>query len=301
MGRGRPGPAVPLAGRLRGPARRRRGHRGGVRAAPGAARDGAVAELPRRRRARRRRPISPVWSAAPWRSGGSGCCWPGGARWRSGVAEGDRLVASKVDSYYVQGRTAAGGWSQQRFARRRENQATGGGRRGRRPGRPRAAAGGRQPGRAGHRRRPARRRRRPRRPPPRAARRAARAAPARRPEPRRAVLGRGGTPRPAAVTASGCSDPGVSGSAVSSANVLHARPSPLLEAPVEPLLALGGGAVGELRLVDRAAGPSAGSRRRRPPRRPRRACWMSCWVMRVKSGRPPASVVSAACLVQTPA
>jgi hypothetical protein len=28
-----------------------------------------------------------------------------------------------VDSRYVQGRTAAGGWSQQRFARRRENQA----------------------------------------------------------------------------------------------------------------------------------------------------------------------------------
>ncbi|ASW55912.1 acVLRF1 family peptidyl-tRNA hydrolase [Plantactinospora sp. KBS50] len=40
-----------------------------------------------------------------------------------GVAEGDRLVTSKVDSRYVQGRTAAGGWSQQRFARRRDNQA----------------------------------------------------------------------------------------------------------------------------------------------------------------------------------
>jgi Actinobacteria/chloroflexi VLRF1 release factor len=40
-----------------------------------------------------------------------------------GIAEGDRLVASKVDSYYVQSRTAAGGWSQQRFARRRANQA----------------------------------------------------------------------------------------------------------------------------------------------------------------------------------
>ncbi|WP_422774241.1 acVLRF1 family peptidyl-tRNA hydrolase [Plantactinospora sp. WMMC1484] len=40
-----------------------------------------------------------------------------------GVADGDRLVVSKVDSRYVQGRTAAGGWSQQRFARRRENQA----------------------------------------------------------------------------------------------------------------------------------------------------------------------------------
>lgn len=40
-----------------------------------------------------------------------------------GVFEGQRLVASKVGSRRVQGRTAAGGWSQQRFARRRENQA----------------------------------------------------------------------------------------------------------------------------------------------------------------------------------
>jgi Actinobacteria/chloroflexi VLRF1 release factor len=35
---------------------------------------------------------------------------------------GVRLLASKVDSTYVQGRTKAGGWSQQRFARRRDNQ-----------------------------------------------------------------------------------------------------------------------------------------------------------------------------------
>jgi hypothetical protein len=40
-----------------------------------------------------------------------------------GVADGAMLVTSKVDSRYVQSRTAAGGWSQQRFARRRENQA----------------------------------------------------------------------------------------------------------------------------------------------------------------------------------
>jgi hypothetical protein len=40
-----------------------------------------------------------------------------------GLAEGERLVESKVETRYVQGRTAAGGWSQQRFARRRENQA----------------------------------------------------------------------------------------------------------------------------------------------------------------------------------
>jgi hypothetical protein len=40
-----------------------------------------------------------------------------------GIAVGAALEVSKVDSRYVQGRTAAGGWSQQRFARRRENQA----------------------------------------------------------------------------------------------------------------------------------------------------------------------------------
>jgi hypothetical protein len=40
-----------------------------------------------------------------------------------GVAAGTALVVSKVDTHYVQGRTAAGGWSQQRFARRRDNQA----------------------------------------------------------------------------------------------------------------------------------------------------------------------------------
>ncbi len=39
-----------------------------------------------------------------------------------GVFEGDRLVASKVGSRQVHGRSAAGGWSQQRFARRREGQ-----------------------------------------------------------------------------------------------------------------------------------------------------------------------------------
>ncbi|GIF07243.1 hypothetical protein Asi03nite_47810 [Actinoplanes siamensis] len=41
----------------------------------------------------------------------------------AGVADGAELVSSKVDTHYVQGRTAAGGWSQQRFARRRDNQA----------------------------------------------------------------------------------------------------------------------------------------------------------------------------------
>lgn len=40
-----------------------------------------------------------------------------------GVFEGLRLTDSKVGSRHVQGRTKAGGWSQQRFARRREGQA----------------------------------------------------------------------------------------------------------------------------------------------------------------------------------
>ncbi len=45
-------------------------------------------------------------------------------RWAVGVFDGADLVVSKVDSRLVQGRTAAGGWSQQRFARRRDNQTT---------------------------------------------------------------------------------------------------------------------------------------------------------------------------------
>ncbi|WGL50877.1 acVLRF1 family peptidyl-tRNA hydrolase [Nocardioides sp. BP30] len=36
---------------------------------------------------------------------------------------GGEVVASKVGKRHVQGRTKAGGWSQQRFARRRDNQA----------------------------------------------------------------------------------------------------------------------------------------------------------------------------------
>jgi hypothetical protein len=40
-----------------------------------------------------------------------------------GLASGGTFSASKVGSRHVQSRTAAGGWSQQRFARRRGNQA----------------------------------------------------------------------------------------------------------------------------------------------------------------------------------
>lgn len=41
----------------------------------------------------------------------------------AGIFDAGTLVMSKVGSRYVQGRTAAGGQSQQRFARRRDNQA----------------------------------------------------------------------------------------------------------------------------------------------------------------------------------
>jgi len=40
-----------------------------------------------------------------------------------GLARGGQLTEHKVGTRYVQSRTAAGGWSQQRFARRRGNQA----------------------------------------------------------------------------------------------------------------------------------------------------------------------------------
>ncbi|GAA2862411.1 acVLRF1 family peptidyl-tRNA hydrolase [Streptosporangium fragile] len=40
----------------------------------------------------------------------------------AGIFHGDELLSSKVGSRPVHGRSAAGGWSQQRFARRREKQ-----------------------------------------------------------------------------------------------------------------------------------------------------------------------------------
>jgi hypothetical protein len=40
-----------------------------------------------------------------------------------GLGNGTELIAHKVGTRYVQSRTAAGGWSQHRFARRRDNQA----------------------------------------------------------------------------------------------------------------------------------------------------------------------------------
>jgi len=41
-----------------------------------------------------------------------------------GVVRDGLVLSSSTDRAYLQGRTAAGGWSQQRFARRRENQRT---------------------------------------------------------------------------------------------------------------------------------------------------------------------------------
>ncbi|QDP98052.1 hypothetical protein FOE78_21030 [Microlunatus elymi] len=40
-----------------------------------------------------------------------------------GLFDGDRLLGHKTGTGYVQGKTKAGGWSQQRYARRRDNQA----------------------------------------------------------------------------------------------------------------------------------------------------------------------------------
>lgn len=40
-----------------------------------------------------------------------------------GMAEGGRVTVSRTGRHHVHGRSAAGGWSQQRFARRREGQA----------------------------------------------------------------------------------------------------------------------------------------------------------------------------------
>lgn len=45
--------------------------------------------------------------------------------WAVGIARGEELVRSRCGTRYVQGRTKAGGWSQQRYARRRAQQADG--------------------------------------------------------------------------------------------------------------------------------------------------------------------------------
>jgi Actinobacteria/chloroflexi VLRF1 release factor len=62
------------------------------------------------------------FTAAARRSHRAGVLLVRRGRWAVGVFHGPDLVVSKVDARLVQGRTAAGGWSQQRFARRRANQ-----------------------------------------------------------------------------------------------------------------------------------------------------------------------------------
>lgn len=58
-----------------------------------------------------------------WRSRTVGVILVRRGGYAAGVFDGTKLLASKVGSRLVQGRTAAGGQSQQRFARRRDKQA----------------------------------------------------------------------------------------------------------------------------------------------------------------------------------
>ena len=69
------------------------------------------------------RATRPRWPP-PWqhRTGGA-CCWCARAASRSPSSRGRRSSGRKVGQRHVQGRTKAGGQSQQRFARRRDNQA----------------------------------------------------------------------------------------------------------------------------------------------------------------------------------
>ena len=77
-----------------------------------------------RRQQPRRPPAGRRGCAFRPRPAGRSCsCGAAGMPWAS--RSGDRLTAHKVGTRYVQSRTAAGGWSQQRFARRRANQADG--------------------------------------------------------------------------------------------------------------------------------------------------------------------------------
>ena len=117
MGRRRPGADRPVGGELRDPARRP--HREGLTLT---GTDGATAELfPPPGVPPACRPGRPEPRAAAPRRIGLLLARKGAVA--AGVADGVELLTSKVDTHYVQGRTAAGGWSQQRFARRRDNQA----------------------------------------------------------------------------------------------------------------------------------------------------------------------------------
>ena len=67
-------------------------------------------------------PLLGTFTAAARRSHRAAVLLVRRGRWAVAVFDGGDLVVSKVDARQVQGRTAAGGWSQQRFARRRGNQ-----------------------------------------------------------------------------------------------------------------------------------------------------------------------------------
>ena len=123
----RPGPAERLAAlgrQLRRPPRRDR------RCPSTTARCAARPTTGRRSRPRCRslrrtpaRPTSPP-SSRPCRCRGSGaCCWSARAASPWPDWPGARMVEHKIGQRHVQGRTKAGGQSQQRFARRRDNQA----------------------------------------------------------------------------------------------------------------------------------------------------------------------------------
>ena len=77
--------------------------------------------MPTPHRARRAGPLARA--AAPPTHLGLSLVRGGG--YAVGLGDGQALTAHKVGTRYVQSRTAAGGWSQQRFARRRKNQADG--------------------------------------------------------------------------------------------------------------------------------------------------------------------------------
>jgi Actinobacteria/chloroflexi VLRF1 release factor len=68
---------------------------------------------------------SGVAALAAWAepAGGTGLVLVRRGGYAVGVGEGEDLTVSKVGTRHVQSRTAAGGWSQQRYARRRGNQA----------------------------------------------------------------------------------------------------------------------------------------------------------------------------------
>ena len=120
-------PAAGVGGALRGEPRR--AGRGGARRRPAAAVP-RTAPWPCCRR-RGRRTAGPGAAATPSprlaslasqpRSIGAVLVRRGG--YSVAVVSGGAVLASKTGTRHVQSRTAAGGWSQQRFARRRANQA----------------------------------------------------------------------------------------------------------------------------------------------------------------------------------